>query len=197
MSDAPYQVSFQYKGKHECGGAIISPNFVLTAAHCTFLKSIKDLSVRVGTDTVETNGEVIKVKRIRNHPRFSPYTFNNDFSLIELTMNITVELGIKEAIGLPTNDDEIEDGTDTLVSGWGRTQKINEPREVLRGVIVPTVNSKKCKEAYNNVAGITNQMICAGDFSKGGIDSCQGKKNSRLFFKNKLNFYFRYQLTLR
>lgn len=185
LSDAPYQVSFQYKGRHECGGAIISPTFVLTAAHCTFLKSFKDLSVRVGTDTVEKNGEVFMVKRVRNHPRFSPYTFNNDFSLIELTMDITMELGIKEVVGLPANDDEIEDGTDALVSGWGKTQKTNEPREVLRGVIVPTVNSKKCKEAYINVAGITSQMVCAGDFSKGGIDSCQGKINSRLFLKNK------------
>lgn len=30
----PYQVSIKMDGDHHCGGAIINPNYILTAAHC-------------------------------------------------------------------------------------------------------------------------------------------------------------------
>lgn len=32
----PWLVSIQYSGKHICGGALIHPKFILTAAHCVY-----------------------------------------------------------------------------------------------------------------------------------------------------------------
>lgn len=180
LSSAPYQVSIQVKGRHECGGSIISQSFVLTAAHCTFITRARDVTVRVGTNKVQQEGEVFKVKRIKNYPFFNPFNYNNDFSIIELSTKITFITGVQEAIELPPHDDPIEDGTLTLVSGWGDTNKFDESSDLLRGVIVPTVNQKKCKEVYSN---LSNQMVCAGDLINGGKDSCQGKVNFMFYLE--------------
>jgi trypsin len=172
LSRAPYQVSVQNKGRHECGGSIISENFILTAAHCTFVTRSRDITVRVGSDKLQSGGEVFTVKKIKNHPNFNPFTYNYDFAVIELWGKIKMKVGVKEVIELPIHDDPIEDGTITFVSGWGDTQNSSESSEILRGVEIPTVNQKRCKEIYSN---LSNQMICAGNLVNGGKDSCQGK----------------------
>lgn len=46
IGSAPYQVSLQYQGAHTCGGSIISPTFVLTAAQCVFTSDVQLLTVR-------------------------------------------------------------------------------------------------------------------------------------------------------
>jgi hypothetical protein len=112
------------------------------------------------------------VKKIKNHPLFNPFTYNNDFAVIELWGKIKMEVGVKEIAELPNQDDPIDDGTMTFVSGWGDTQVPTESYEILRGVEIPTVNQKKCKEIYSN---LSNQMICAGNLVSGGKDSCQGE----------------------
>lgn len=129
------------------------------------------MSVRVGTDKVQKDGEVFKVKSVKNHPRFSPFSFNNDFSLLELEKEIELSPGVTEAIEIAAKADKIAEGTEALVSGWGRTQTRNETREILRGVVIPIVNQKECKDAYNGIVTVTNNMVCAGDFAKGGKDS--------------------------
>lgn len=49
IQDYPYQVSIEYNGKYICSGSIIHELHVLTAAHCTDLRLIKDFKVRTST----------------------------------------------------------------------------------------------------------------------------------------------------
>lgn len=35
ITEFPYQISLQRNGRHRCGGAIISPDYIVTAGHCT------------------------------------------------------------------------------------------------------------------------------------------------------------------
>lgn len=170
LSVAPYQVSLQNRGYHECGGSIISKTFILTAAHCTYLTRPRQLSVRVGTARVNSGGEVFAVKAVFSHPGYNPNTYNNDFSIVQLIGSINLKEGVTAIIALPTLNDPIADGALAFVSGWGDTLVASESTKNLRGVEVPTVNQSACKRVYSIV---TNNMVCAGDMKNGGIDSCQ------------------------
>lgn len=170
ISEAPYQASLQNSGRHQCGAAILSEKFVLTAAHCTVDSNRRFLSVRVGTDHVGFGGEVIQVKEIYQHPLYDTITFNYDFSLVALWSAIILQPGVKEIIALPDLNDPIADGTEAFVSGWGDTQNPFDSRHYLRGVVVPTVNQNACKRIYYN---LREQMVCAGDMIAGGVDACQ------------------------
>lgn len=73
VSEFPYQVSLRLKGKHFCGGALITKKHVLTAAHCVAaVKStgLSSLSAVVGTNSVSSGGSTYKIKALSSHPSY-------------------------------------------------------------------------------------------------------------------------------
>lgn len=63
----PWMVSLR-SGGHLCGGAIISPTTVATAAHCVEGINANGLAVRAGTIEVDGRGQRLDVDRIIRHP---------------------------------------------------------------------------------------------------------------------------------
>lgn len=181
---APHQVSLQLRDFHICGGSVISENFVLTAAHCTSGSSAKDMKVRAGSDLYRSGGVSIQVEEIFQHEKFDYFTIDYDFSVLKLTEALNFSDQIK-VIALPSLNEEVDDNTLCLVTGWGNTQNALESREKLRGAYVPSVNQKECSTAYSDFGGITDRMICAG-YKIGQIDACQGDSGGPLVANNKL-----------
>ncbi|XP_059611636.1 trypsin-1-like [Phlebotomus argentipes] len=177
VEDAPYQVSLQTSG-HICGASVLSENFVLTAAHCTDGQSAGRLTLRVGSSYHAKDGEMVKVKRIVQHPKYNPRTVDYDFSLLELEKPLKFS-EVCQPIDLPEQDQDVEDGAMLLVSGWGNTHNSQESRNKLRAAVVPKANDDSCNKAYSAYGGITARMICAG-FEEGGKDACQGDSGGPL-----------------
>ncbi|XP_040171370.1 trypsin-4 [Anopheles arabiensis] len=184
VAETPYQVSLQRSKRHICGGSVLSGKWILTAAHCTDGSQPESLTVRLGSSRHASGGSVIHVARIVQHPDYDQETIDYDYSLLELESVLTFSNKV-QPIALPEQDEAVEDGIMTIVSGWGSTKSAIESNAILRAANVPTVSQDECNQAYHKSEGITERMLCAG-YQQGGKDACQGDSGGPLVAEDKL-----------
>ena len=184
----PWHVSVRMNGTQFCGGSILSPHLILTAAHCfddlITSKEAKDWSVTAGDynfQETEEFEENIQVKKILLHPRFSFKLIStqsreyvvakNDVALLQLMRPINVHDKNKGTICLPNNKQILSPKSECTITGWGHDSFKGKQTDLLHQAKVPIVSPKDCNsvEAYNNT--IHDGLLCAGN-SMGGVDSC-------------------------
>ena len=85
----PWQVAILNKYREVfCGGTLVAPGWILTAAHC----ARKHLFVRLGEhDIVEKEGSELEyaVEEVKLHPLYNPDTVDNDVALLKIPSLIT------------------------------------------------------------------------------------------------------------
>ncbi|XP_061819187.1 transmembrane protease serine 2 isoform X2 [Nerophis lumbriciformis] len=181
----PWQVSLQsLNRRHICGGSIISPLWIVSAAHCfeDFSNPSKWI-VRSGDVSLSEMKfyEGNKVRQIISHEKFDSVTNDNDIALLKLDTPLTFSMTVKP-VCLPNNGIEVLAGTPAWVTGWGTLSSSGPLPDKLNQAEVTIYNREDCNKANILDGAITETMICAGEL-KGGVDSCQGDSGGPLVVK--------------
>lgn len=176
----PFMVSLRINGEHFCGGTLIAPDVILTAAHCTII-DFNAVTAVIGSHTIDgqttmgENIEKISVQRVYSHPDYSSITNNYDMALVFLKESATSNVNyarLNSDIKIPTKEDTL------TALGWGDTTAEDgyDFSNVLLEVNVDYMENDECdasKDSNNDSyeGMIKDTMLCA---SSPGKDGCQG-----------------------
>nr|XP_039272078.1 trypsin alpha-3-like [Styela clava] len=164
-------IVFQEKsGLFFCGGTLIGPNKILSAAHCD--QSLYAWSVTAGTTTRDGGGVTKSVTSKLVHNAYNSNTAENDIMLLYTGTSFTISSTINTAslaISSPSA------GTGITVAGWGDTNSgfIQNLANNLQYVNVAVISTSDCNASESYNGDVLTGMICMGNMA-GGEDSCQG-----------------------
>merc|ERR1712241_183132 len=149
----PWQVALFIDNAWFCGGALISENYVMTAAHCADDASYFD--IMAGAHNVRESSEPHRVEITSyngfTHPDWNSNTLSNDLALVKLPSPIAFNDYIKPSC-LPASGDAAAEGDLVTVTGWGKpSDNAGGISPVLRMVSdLPVITNVEC----NNIYGI-------------------------------------------
>ncbi len=179
--------------RFSCGGSLVAPTVVLTAAHCVVragnvVAAPSDIEVMLGKRRLSAaGGERIGLTGIAVHPGYSADAKPYDVALLYLERPSAAAPAtlLDPGVGLPR-------GTSATVMGWGRLGKDQARPDELRAVDLAVWSDADCagagatdaQRAQHRALYDPQVMLCAGDFASGKL-SCYGDSGGPLMVRDQ------------
>uniref|UniRef100_A0A3Q3MN96 chymotrypsin n=1 Tax=Labrus bergylta TaxID=56723 RepID=A0A3Q3MN96_9LABR len=184
----PWQISLE-SFFPTCGGTLIAPNWVLTAAHCITFHTYRVVLAEHDMDKEEGPEQFIMVSKMFIHPKWNGNcaSCGNDIALLKLEKSAVINDKVQPAC-LPQHGATLTHNQPCYVTGWGRLLSGGPRAITLQQAILPVVDHSTCSQSDWWGSSAKTTMVCAGGESKSACHVRNNHTPCMLFLKQAFFF---------